>query len=408
VARTGGLMPRLSRATLPAVQAAIAAAGMDGWLLYDFRGINAIAGELIGVEGLATRRVFAWVPRDGVPVAMQHTIEPGPLRHWPAEWPRRMYVAWRELEEHLAALVHGKRVAMEYSAGDAVPVLDRVPAGVVEMVRAAGATVVSSAPLVTGAFATWTSDDVASHTRAAEQLARIAANGFRHIAEGLKAGRPVFEHEVFADIRAAFAAAGLDADHGPIVAAGANAADPHYEPSAAAPRAFGAGDVALIDLFAHEPDGMWADQTWMAVVGAPTDRQQLVWNTIRDARDTAVAHLHHTLAAGDPVAGADVDRVTRDVVARAGFGAWFTHRTGHSIDRRGLHGAGPNLDNLETRDDRVLMPGCGFSIEPGIYLPNEFGMRTEVNGYITTDGQLVVTPTTVQQALVIIGDERSL
>jgi len=393
---------RLSPATLPALQAALAAEGLDGWLLYDFRGANAIAAYLIGIEGMATRRLFAWIPREGTPVAVQHAIEPGPFRRWPAEWPRRVYSAWTELDEHLAALVAGRRVAMEYSPGDAVPVVDRVPAGVVELVRAAGATVVSSAPLITAAFAAWTPEDHASHDRAAEALAVIAAEAFRRIGHGVRRGATVFEHEIQAGIRAACEARGLVTDHGPNVSAGTHAADPHYEPSPARPRAFADGDVVLIDLWAREPDGMWADQTWMAVLGAPSPRQREVWAAIRDARDAAIAALREGLAAGRPMTGAAADDAARAVVTARGFGPWFTHRTGHSIDRRGLHGAGPNLDNLETKDGRALVPGCGFSVEPGVYLPDEFGMRTEVNGVILPDGSLRITPGRIQHELVVL------
>lgn len=402
VARAGGISTvRLTTESLRSLQAALAREGLDGWLLYDFRGINGIAGGLLGVEGLATRRIFAWIPRDGTPVALQHAIEAGPLRHWPSEWHRRIYSTWGELEAHVRDLVDGRTVAMEYSAGDAVPVVDRVPAGVVEMVRAAGATVVSSAALITGAFALWTPDDLASHQRAAEELREIALGAFERVGEALREGRPITEYDLFLHIREEFARRGLEADHGPIVGASEHAADPHYEPSATVRREIVAGDVVLIDLFAHEPDGMWADQTWMAVVGAPNAMQQLVWDTIRDARDAAAHTLREAFAAGTPIAGGAADDAARAVIRDRGFGEYFTHRTGHSIDRRGLHGAGPNLDNHETRETRLLMPGCGFSIEPGIYLTGEFGMRTEVNGVYTDEG-LLITPSVTQQELIVI------
>ncbi len=392
---------RLTPASLPTLTAALAREGVDGWLLYDFRGVNGIAGGLLGIEGLATRRIFAWIPREGTPVALQHAIEPGPLRHWPAEWERRIYSTWGELEAHVRDLVHGRTVAMEYSTGDAVPVVDRVPAGVVELVRAAGATVVSSAALITGAFALWTPDDLASHQRAAEELREIALGAFDRIGDALRDGRAITEYDVFLHIRDEFARRGLEADHGPIVGASEHAADPHYEPSAAVRREIVVGDVVLIDLFAHEPDGMWADQTWMAVVGAPSPKQQQVWDTIRAARDAAADVLRHAFAAGVPITGGAADDAARHVIRDAGFGERFTHRTGHSIDRRGLHGAGPNLDNHETRETRQLMPGCGFSIEPGIYLPGEFGMRTEVNGVYTESG-LLITPAETQLDLIVI------
>jgi Xaa-Pro aminopeptidase len=392
----------LTPRTLPALQAALAEAGLDGWLLYDFRGLNPVAASLLGMHGLVTRRIFAWIPAEGPPVAITHAIEQGPWADWPAAWGKVVYGAWPVLEEALAGLVRGKRVAMEYSPGDAVPVVDRVPAGVLEMVRAAGAEVVTSAELVTRFFASWTDAEIASHRRNAEALRTIAHEAFARIGEAMRAGTPIHEHEVMAFVQARCAEAGLFSDHGPIVAATENAANPHYEPSADHPRAFRRGDAVLIDLFATEAGGpagaMWADQTWMATIGAPSARQREVWSAIRDARDAAIALLAERLAAGVPVRGGEADDAARRVIEARGFGPQFTHRTGHAIDARGLHGMGPNIDNLETRETRLLLPGVGFSIEPGIYLTGELGMRTEVNAYVGAEG-LVVTPGVVQRDL---------
>ena len=195
-----------------------------------------------------------------------------------------------------------------------------------------------------------------------------------------------------------------EVEHGPIVCATENGANPHYEPSAASPRAFREGDVVLIDLFATAPGGrgMWADQTWMASIGTPSTRALEVWAAIRDARDAAIAVLERKLAAGEVVRGGEADDAARAVVVARGFGPYFTHRTGHSIDARGLHGMGPNIDNLETRETRRLVPGVGFSIEPGIYLSGEIGMRTEVNGFVDHDGRLVITPAEIQRDLIVV------
>ena len=391
----------LNQALLKEVQAALAAANVDGWLLYDFRGTNPIARTLLRLEGLASRRVFAWVPRSGTPVAVAHAIEPGTWVHWPAEWERRVYASWRSLEDTLGALVRGKTVMMEYSAGDAVPVVDRVPAGVLEMVREAGATVVTSADLVSRFFAVWSDAHVTSHRRAAEQLARIAKEAFGRAGASVRAGTPLAEHDVMAWIRQEFDRAHLTTDHGPNVSASENGANPHYEPSPGAPRVLRDGDVLLIDLFALEPGGMWADQTWMASIGAPSGKLQQVWRTVRDAREAAISCIRGGLAAGTAVLGADADDAARAVIEQAGYGPYFTHRTGHSIDARALHGSGPNLDNLETREERVLVEGVGFSVEPGVYLPGEFGVRSEVNAYIR-GGELVITPSVPQQELIVV------
>ena len=395
----------LTPKALAEVQQALREANLDGWLLYDFRGLNPVAGALLGIHGMVTRRIFAWIPASGTPVAITHAIEQGPWADWPAAWGKQVYSAWRELESLLPDLVKGKRIAMEYSPDDAVPVVDRVPAGVLELVRAAGADVVTSGELVTRFFAVWSAAEIASHRRNAELLKAAALEAFERVGAAVRAGTPMHEHDVKAWLLDRFATDGVWTDHGPIVAATENAANPHYEPTPSAPRRFREGDVVLIDLFATgtgQPAGaMWADQTWMAVVGKASSRQAEVWGAIRDARDAAIALLTERLAAGAPVRGREADAASRAVIEARGFGKYFTHRTGHSIDARGLHGMGPNIDDLETRDDRLLVPGVGFSIEPGIYIPGEIGMRTEVNAYVG-DAGLVVTPAEYQRELILV------
>ena len=386
---------------LPRVQDAIAEAGVDGWLLYNFRGLNPIATGLLGLPGMLTRRIFAYIPRSGRPVAITHAIEQGPWEQWPAGWGREVYSSWPDLEAHVARLVKGRTVAMEYSAGDAVPYLDRVPAGVLELIRAAGGTPVSSSDLVSRFYAVWTPDGIASHRRAAEHLARIAREAFHRAGASVRDGTPLAEYELQRWILAQFASAGLTTDHGPNVSASEHAANPHYEPSPSAPRVLREGDVLLIDLWAMEAGGTYADQTWMGTIGAPSDRARTVWTTVRNARDAALALLHERITAGAPVTGAEADDAARAVIATAGFGPQFTHRTGHSIDSRDLHGSGPNLDNLETRDDRLLLPGVGFSVEPGVYLPGELGVRSEVN-CIVGIGELLVTPAEIQRDLFVV------
>ncbi|MFL5581415.1 MAG: M24 family metallopeptidase [Gemmatimonadaceae bacterium] len=394
--------------SLPRLQGLLDEAGLDGWLLFDFHGTNPIAGGLLGLKGMVTRRVFAWVPRDGSPVAVTHAIEQGPWAAWPAAWGREVYSSWRTLEETIARLVRGKRVAMEYSPGDAVPYVDRVPAGVLELVRAAGAEVVSSGDVVSRFYAVWSDEQRASHERAAEVVAKVARDAMKIAGERAMSGAPLHEHELQRWILEQFERAGLEADHGPIVAVGANAANPHYEPSAAAPRRIERGEVLLIDLWAREkaigsrPAGVYADQTWMASLGAPSPRALEVWEAVRGARDAAIDFLRARVTAGAPdVRGGDVDDAARAVIERAGLGQYFTHRTGHSIDAISLHGSGPHIDNLETREERALVPGVGFSIEPGVYVAGEVGMRSEVNAYVG-DGEVVITPKEYQTELLIV------
>jgi Xaa-Pro aminopeptidase len=383
------------------VQAALAAAGVDGWLLYDFRNLNPVARRMIGLRGMGSRRIFAWVPVRGAPIGVSHAIEQLDWAQWPATWERRVYASWPSLEGALASLVAGKRVAMEYSPGDAVPVVDAVPAGVLEMVRAAGATVVTSANLVSQFFAVWSAEGKAAHLRAAEHLARIAREAFDRAGAAARTSAPLTEFQVVEWMRGEFGALGLETDHGPNVSAMENAANPHYEPTAAASRPIRVGDAVLIDLWAFESGGIYADQTWMASVGPASPRLVAVWTAVRDARDAALELLYTRITAGTPVRGADADDAARGVIERAGFGEYFTHRTGHSIDSRAIHGSGPNLDNLESRDDRVLIPGVGFSVEPGVYIPGEIGVRSEVNCWVG-ERELLVTPATIQRDLFIV------
>jgi Xaa-Pro dipeptidase len=387
--------------SVAAVQRALAEAGLDGWLIFDFHGLNPVATGLLGLPGMATRRIFVLIPREGAPVAITHAIEQDPWRDWPPAWAKTTYSGWRVLESQLRDLVGGKRVAMEYSPGDAVPYLDRVPAGVLEMVREAGATVVSSADLVTRFYAVWSEENLASHLRAAEVVAGIAKEAFEKAGERANENSPLTEFQLKEWILERFAAANLETDHGPIVAIGPNAASPHYEPSAEHSPPIRRGDILLIDLWAREPNGVFADQTWMASLGSPSSRDESVWRAVRDARDAALSLLRERIEAGKPVRGGEVDDATREVIRSRGFGDYFIHRTGHSIDPRDLHGSGPHIDNLETREERLLVPGVGFSIEPGIYLPEDVGMRTEVNAYVAK-GKLIVTPGTIQHELIII------
>ncbi|HUX34801.1 MAG TPA: Xaa-Pro peptidase family protein [Gemmatimonadaceae bacterium] len=392
----------LNPENLPALQRAIADADLDGWLLFDFHGANPIAGGMLRLTGLVSRRVFAFVPREGAPVAITHAIEQGPWAHWPKSWKREVYASWRSLDEHLRTLVKGKRVAMEYSPRDDVPYLDRVPAGVLEMVRAAGAEVVSSGPLVSTFYAAWSAENVASHERASTIIAKIAEDGMRLAGQRARTPDPMTEYELMQWILARFKAAGVETDHGPNASVGANAANPHYEPTATDSKPIREGDVLLVDLWAHEPNGgLWADQTWMATVGPPSKRAQEVWEAVRDARDAAIALVTERRAAGKATLGAEVDDAARSVITQRGFGQYFTHRTGHSIDPRELHGSGPNMDNLETHEDRRLVDGVAFSIEPGIYVPGEIGVRSEVNVYLVP-GKAVVTPSVIQREMFVV------
>jgi Xaa-Pro dipeptidase len=387
--------------SLPALQAALERAGLDGWLLYDFHGLNPVAVGMLELPGMTTRRFFVYIPKRGSPVAITHAIEQGPWTAWPSQWSREKYSSWRALESQLGKLVKGKRVAMEYSPGDAVPYLDRIPAGVIEMVRAAGATVVSSAELVSTFYAVWSDVQRASHERAARAVSIIGQQAIRLAGSRADSASPLTEYALASWIRERFEGGGLETDHGPIVAIGPNAANPHYEPTAKSSATINRGDILLVDLWAREKNGVFADQTWMGSLGAPSARDSTIWQAVRDARDAAISLLRERINARQPVRGGEVDDAARAVITQRGYGDNFIHRTGHSIDPRDLHGSGPHIDNLETREERELIPGVGFSIEPGIYLEGDVGMRTEVNGFIGADGVLI-TPSDYQKDLLVV------
>ena len=370
--------------------------GADGWLLFDFRGLNPVAGRVLGLGGLGSRRIFVWIPREGEPIAVAHRIELGPMHDFPGRV--LQYSRWQELHDALRSVVNGKTAAMEISSLDAVPYLDRVPWGVVELLKSLGAKVISSAGLVTRFASLWSAEETEGHVRAAEKLAAIGrAEVARAAAEG---GSGITEVQVQQRVVDAIRAAGLTFDHPPIVGFGPSAADPHYEPIPGKDRTLGKDEAVLIDLWGGPALGtVFADQTWMGFSGSkPPERMLKAWDAVRRGRDAAVARVQDAAQHGAPVRGFEVDRAARAVIDAAGFGAQFIHRTGHSIDRD-LHGSGPNMDDYEIHDERVLMPGVGFSVEPGIYFAGEWGIRSEINVYWGNSGP-VVTPANPQEALI--------
>lgn len=380
----------LTAATIARIQEELRARELDGWLLYDFRGMNPVAGALLGLPAL-TRRYFVLIRAEGEPVALTHRIEQQPWTTWTGE--KRVYSSWRELEAEVGSMLHGvRRLAMEYTPGDAVPVVDRVPAGIVELVRAAGAEPEASGDLISYFTARWSDEGEASHRRASVAVRETAHAAFERIAAAARAGEVTTEWEVRQWIQEEFARRGITVGGDAIVAVNANAANAHYAPSAEQHAEIRAGDLVLIDLWGKEnDDAIYADQTWMAYVGDTIpERLERIFGTLVEAREAACAMVIDRFAAGNAVAGFEVDDVARGIIEARGFGAEFIHRTGHSIDRE-LHGSGPNIDNLETRDTRTLIPGIGFSVEPGIYLAGDVGFRSEVNMFIGPDGPEVTT-----------------
>jgi Xaa-Pro aminopeptidase len=295
-------------------------------------------------------------------------------------------------------MVGGKTVAMEISPRDGVPYLDRIPSGVVQLVESSGARIVGSGPLVTRFAATWSESELAGHRRAAEALAVIANEALRWAGAEMARGAEVREVMVQRRVLEAMGRAGLVTNDPPIAAFQQNAALPHYEPRPGSDRRLASGDVMLLDLWGGPTLGtVFADQTWMAFAGKSPDAEvRKVWEAVRGARDAAIALLQSKQS----LTGAEVDDAARAVIRGAGYGEFFVHRTGHSIDKD-LHGSGPHIDNYETNDDRRLVPGIGFSIEPGIYMKGRFGMRSEVNVHMGMDGP-EVTPSKIQTDLWLV------
>ena len=385
----------IDRTTLTA---ALERIGADGWLLFDFHGCNPVAKQILPQGSLGTRRLFVWIPRQGPMTAIVHRIEMQPFEGFAGEIVP--YARHAELHAALRQVVGGKTAAMEISALDAVPYLDRVPWGVIDLLQSQGVKVVPSAELVTQFAATWSAAETAEHLQAAELLRGIALAA---LAKAVHLGGTGYTESVMQqEVVAAMEGAGMFLTSHPIVGFGPNGANPHYEPKPGSDRALARNEVILLDLWGGMREGaVFADQTWMGFSGtAVPARVQQVWETVRDARDAAIHTLQALVASGAPVPGYRGDRAAREVIEAAGYGEWFVHRTGHSIDRD-LHGSGPHLDDYETHDDRTLLPGTGCSVEPGIYLTGEFGVRSEVNLFWGPAG-LMVTPAEPQRQLVTV------
>jgi Xaa-Pro aminopeptidase len=375
---------------LPIAQAALRAQGLAAWWIYDFRGNNPVAARFLGLpDAIFSRRVLLAVPVEGTPTLLAHAIERGSAERGP--WPVRTYADRHGLRAALVELNPAGPVALEYAPEADLPYVSHVDAGTIELLRAVGVDVRSSAEVLQ-AFATWSPAQVAAHDRAAEAVMTVVHAAFDEIRRRLAGGEAVREHEVQAWIAARFAERGLVTGHDAIVGFGPNAGDPHYGPRAGHDRVLADGEVVLIDLWAKEDrsDAPFADVTWMGVRGDPSPEVLRAWAAVRDGRDLAVRTIAERYAAGDPPAGWEVDRAVRDHLIAAGYGDAFVHRTGHSLGTRTTHGEAAHLDDFETRDVRRLSPGFGVTVEPGVYLP-AFGVRSELNVVLEPAGPRVTT-----------------
>ncbi len=390
---------------LEAIQKALGERGLDGWLFYSFRDNDPIALNVLGLsrEELLSRRWFYLVPASGEPVKLVHRIEPEALDRLPGK--KLIYLPWRELEAKLGEMLRGlKRVAMQYSPRNSVPYVSRVDAGTVELVRSFGVEVVSSGDLVQMFESRWSRAQLDMHVEAAEALRRIIDQAFAEIARAVAAGRRITEYDIQQFICDAYKDNGLVTSHLPIVAVNANAALPHYQPTGERHSEIKRGDLVLLDIWAKRdaPDAVYADITWTGYVGSQVpERIERIFEIVRGARDAAYGFVDEAARAGRPVYGWQADEVARSYIRERGYGEYFLHRTGHSIGVE-VHGTGANLDNLETRDERMLLPGTAFSIEPGIYL-DDFGIRSEIDVYFG-DGATLVAGQPIQSEVIRILD----
>ena len=380
---------------IPAVQRALRDEGVDGWLLHDFHGSNPIAASLAGLTGgghMTTRRWFYLIPARGEPKGLVHAIERHNLDALPGE--KTVYAGRRQLADGLTTLLAGMaRLAMEYSPGCAIPYLSRLDAGTAETIRQQGVEIVSSGDLVQRFEAAWSADQLASHRRASEALHRIKDRAFDAVAAALRSAAALNEYALQQHMVEWFEEEGLVSDSAPVVAVGANAADPHYLPTRERSRPIVPDQVLLLDLWGKrtEPGAVFADITWVAVTGRSVpDEPALAFRAVAQARDAAVALVEDAARDGRDLRGWEVDRAARGVLEAAGFGPYVLHRTGHSLGES-VHGNGVHLDDYETHDDRRLLPGTGFTIEPGLYF-EAFGVRTEINMFRGAHEAIVTGP----------------
>jgi Xaa-Pro aminopeptidase len=388
---------------LERVQQALQHGKLDGWLFYDFRKSNPIAYQVLELptEEMYTRRWFYFVPAQGEPSALVSAVESHVLQTLPGQ--RFVFRTWQEMQAHLAAiLTPDTRIAMEYSPMNAIPYSARVDAGTLELVRQCGVEVVSSADLSQRFVAQLSDKQIEMHREAGRRLIAAKDQLFAELSNDLRNGVELDEYQVQQRFLALIENAGLQATEPPIVGVNGNASNPHYAPNPTLSQPIQRGDLILFDFWARfpQPDAIYADYTWMAFAGTADEiplRQREVFEIVRKARDTGIAFIRERLAAGKRVEGREVDDVTRAVIAKAGYGDNFVHRTGHNIYTAD-HGNGANIDNYETQDARALLEHTCCSIEPGIYLP-AFGVRSEVN-LLIFERDAEVTGVPAQEAIV--------
>jgi len=390
---------------LAAIQQALRSLQLDAWLLYDFRGLNLLARRVLGFDPnfVPSRRWFYLIPAQGEPKKLVHRIEPGVLDRFPGG--KTIYLRWQELEAGVGNLLQGvRRVAMEYAPRNGNPYISRVDAGTLELVRSFGPEIVPSGDLIQMFEAVWDDEQWQMHLEAAKHVRAAFDVGFGFIAEKVRKGQPLTELDVQRRILEHFRAYDLTTYSPPNCSVNANSADPHYEPGASGNSPINAGDFVLLDIWGKldKPRSVYSDLTWTGFVGdAVPGKYTRVFDIVAASRDAAIQKVRDAYAAKKPLAGWEVDDASRQVIVDAGYGEQYCHRTGHNIGQE-VHGNGANMDNLETREERRVLPRTCFSVEPGIYLPGDFGVRSEVDVFVDADGNVHVTGGDPQTAVVPI------
>ena len=377
---------------IASIQAALRQEKMDGWLFYGFRGSDPIGENILKLDSAAftTRRWFYFVPASGEPTRILHAIEPHTLDSLPG--PQRIYLPWQQLHQHLKDTLKGaKCVAMQYSPMNSIPYVSRVDAGTVELIRSFGVEVVSSADLVQIFEAVWSDEQLETHLYAAKNMREIVDVVFREVGRRVKENADVNEVLIQDFLWQEFDRRDLTAGHKPIVAINAHSADPHFAPNLEDNLPMRKGDFLLIDMWTKKktPHSVYDDITWTGYVGTsvPSENEN-VFNVVRDGRDAAIRFAEQNYPGNEVLYGWQVDQQARDSITKAGYGEYFIHRTGHSIHEE-VHGNGANIDGLETQDQRRLMARTCFSIEPGVYLKGKFGVRSEIDMYLSDDKAIV-------------------
>jgi Xaa-Pro aminopeptidase len=394
----------MHEAHIQSLQEALQRDKLDGWLFYSFRGSDPIAENILRLDHakFTTRRWFYFVPANGVPQKIVHAIEPDTLDALPGD--KRVYLPWQQLHTVLREALSGaKKVAMQYSPLNTIPYISRVDAGTIELIRAFGIEVVTSADLVQTFEAVWTDEQLETHLYAAKNMREIVDAVVSEVGRRIRDNVRATEVEIQQFIVNEFDRRDLTAGHPPIVAINEHSADPHYAPHADHNLTMKKGDFLLVDMWAKRrvPHAVYDDITWTFFLGdSVPDKHKNIFNVVRDGRDAAINAVQKRYAAGEVLYGWEIDQEARASISKAGYGEYFLHRTGHSIHEE-VHGNGANIDSLETKDNRRLMSRTCFSIEPGVYLKGDFGVRSEVDVYLS-DREALVTGLPIQTHVVPI------